>query len=189
IWTPQTDKRCSRGEAELYCSPRVYASVPQRLYHNLGNGKFEDVTDKTGFGAALGKGMGIGIADFNNDGWMDVFIANDTERNFLFLNQGNGTFKEAGLQYGVAYNENGTAVSAMGADAKDFDNDGWVDVFYNDLMGQIWALFQNRHGRYFRYISPAVKMVRLSESRSGWSNGFVDYNNDGWKDLFSANGD
>ena len=133
--------------------------------------------------------MGIAIADFNNDGWMDVFIANDTERNFLFLNQGNGTFKEVGLLYGVAYNENGATVSAMGADAKDYDNDGWVDIFYNNLMGQIWALFHNQRGKYFRYVSPAVKMVQLSESCSGWSNGFIDYNNDGWKDLFSANGD
>jgi hypothetical protein len=188
-WTPEKDRRCQREGLDVYCSPRTYVSVPQRLYHNLGHGRFEDVTEKSGIGAVPGKGMGIAIADFNNDGWMDVFIANDTERNLLFLNQGNGTFKEAGLQYGVAYNENGTTVSAMGADAKDFDNDGWVDVFYNDLMGQIWALFRNQRGKYFGYVSHAVKMVQLSESLSGWSNGFVDYNNDGWKDLFSANGD
>src|SRR5436309_320989 len=93
------------------------------LLRNKGDGTFEDVTAKSGFGAVPGKGMGIAIADFNNDGWMDVLIVNDTERNFLFLNNGNGTFKEAGLQYGVAYNENGTTVSAMGADSKDFDND------------------------------------------------------------------
>ena len=123
--------------------------MPQRLYHNLGDGKFEDVTDKSGFGKAPGKGMGIGIADFNNDGWMDVFIANDTERNFLFLNQGNGTFKEVGLEYGVAYNESGATVSAMGADAKDYDNDGFVDIFYNNLMGQTWGLFRNQRGQVF----------------------------------------
>jgi hypothetical protein len=163
--------------------------VPQRLYHNLGHGKFEDVTEKSGFGAVLEKGMGIAIADFNDDGWMDVFIANDTERNFLFLNQGNGTFKEAGLPYGVAYNDQGPTVSAMGSDAKDYDNDGRVDIFYNNLMGQIWALFHNQRGKYFRYVSPSLNLVPLSESRSGWSDGFIDYNNDGWKDLFSANGD
>src|SRR3989449_6695696 len=189
LWTPQTDKRCSRGDVELYCSPSVYSSVPQRLYHNLGNGKFEDVTDKTGFGSAPGKGMGIGIADFNDDGWLDVFIANDTERNFLFVNQGNGTFKELGLEYGVAYNDDASPVSAMGVDAKDYDNDGWGDVFYNDLMGQIWALFRNQRGRSFPHGSPAAKLVRPSESKSGWSAGFIDYNNDGWKDLYSANGD
>ena len=101
--------------------------------------------------------MGIGIADFNNDGWMDVFIANDTERNFLFLNQGNGTFKEVGLEFGVAYNESGATVSAMGADAKDYDNDGFVDIFYNNLMGQTWGLFRNQRGRSFRYTSPSCE--------------------------------
>ena len=100
--------------------------------------------------------MGIGIADVNGDGWMDVFIANDTERNFLFINQKNGTFKEQGLLLGVAYNDEGTTVSAMGADVKDYDNDGWPDVFYNNLMGQIWGLFRNVAGRSFRYESPGL---------------------------------
>ena len=189
VWTPEIDKRCSRGDVEIYCSPMTYPSVPNRLYHNLGNGKFEDVTERSGFGKAHGKGMGICVADFNGDGWMDVFIANDTEPNFLYLNQGNGTFKEVGLLYGVAYNDSGSTVSAMGCDAKDYDNDGWVDVFYNNLMGQVWGLFRNQRGKSFRYVSPAVKMVQMSESRSGWSDGFIDYDNDGWKDLFSANGD
>ena len=189
LWTPETDIRCGRENIESYCNPRRYVSVPHRLYHNLGNGKFEDVTEKSGIGKELGKGMGIGIADFNHDGWMDVFVANDTERNFLFLNQGNGTFKEVGLQYGVGYNEDGSTVSAMGADVKDFDNDGWVDIFYNNLIGQIWALFRNQQGHSFRYVSARSQIARLSESMAGWSNGFIDYNNDGWKDLYSANGD
>jgi hypothetical protein len=133
--------------------------------------------------------MGIGIADFNDDGWMDVFIANDTEPNFLYLNQGNGTFKEVGMLYGVAYNDEGATVSAMGCDVKDYDNDGWVDVFYNNLAGQIWALFRNQRGKMLWYVSPATKILLLSGLRSGWSNGFIDYNNDGWKDLYSSNGD
>jgi hypothetical protein len=189
LWTPETDRRCYRGSVEMYCSPTAYPSVSHRLYHNLGNGKFEDVTEKSGFGKALGKGMGICIADFNNDGWMDVFIANDTEPNFLYLNQGNGTFKEVGLPYGVAYDDTGSTVSSMGCDAKDYDNDGWVDIFYNNLMGQSWGLFRNEGGRFFQYMSPATKIVQLSEGYSGWSNGFIDYDNDGWKDLYSANGD
>jgi enediyne biosynthesis protein E4 len=189
LWTPETDQRCTNGPVEVYCHPKIYVRVPHRLYHNLGGGRFEDVTEKSGFSKSLGKGMGIGIADFNDDGWMDVFVANDTEPNFLYLNQGNGTFKEVGLLYGVAYNDMGTTVSAMGCDVKDYDNDGWVDVFYNNLMRQIWALFRNQRGKSFQYVSPATKILIMSGSRSGWSNGFIDYNNDGWKDLFSANGD
>jgi len=189
VWTPETDIRCGRDNIESYCNPRRYVSVSDRLYHNLGNGKFADVTDQSGIGKELGKGMGIGIADFNQDGWLDVFVANDTERNFLFLNQGNGTFKEAGLQYGVAYNEDGRTVSAMGSDAKDYDNDGWVDIFYNNLIGQIWGLFRNQKGRAFQYVSNPSQIARWSESLAGWSAGFIDYNNDGWKDLYSANGD
>jgi hypothetical protein len=189
VWTPETDIRCGRDNIDSYCNPRRYVSVSDRLYHNLGNGKFADVTEQTGIGKELGKGMGIGIADFNQDGWLDVFVANDTERNFLFLNQGNGTFNEVGLQYGVAYNEDGRTVSAMGSDVKDYDNDGWVDIFYNNLIGQIWALFHNQQGRAFHYVSNPSQVARLSESMAGWSAGFIDYNNDGWKDLYSANGD
>jgi hypothetical protein len=133
--------------------------------------------------------MGIAIADFNGDGWMDVFIANDTVPNLLFVNQRNGKFAESALKFGVAYNDSGATVSAMGADAKDYDNDGIVDIFYNNLMGQIWALFRNHDGKYFRYVSPVSKLTQLSAPYSGWSGGFIDYNNDGWKDLFSANGD
>jgi hypothetical protein len=188
-WTAAKDVRCTADETEFYCHPRTYPSVPHRLYHNLGRGKFQDVTEKSGFAASPGKGMGIGIADFNNDGWMDVFIANDTERNFLFLNQKDGTFSEDGLLYGVAYNDSGSTVSAMGADVKDYDNDGFVDILYNNLMGQIWGLFRNINGTMFRYVSPGTQVAKLSYGFSGWSTGFIDYNNDGWKDLYSSNGD
>jgi hypothetical protein len=190
LWTPETDRRCVRTDGvDFYCHPKTYPAVPHRLYRNLGGGKFQDVTESSGIARVGGKGMGIGIADFNGDGWMDVFIANDTERNFLYINQKDGTFKEQGLLLGVAYNDDGATVSAMGADVKDYDNDGWPDVFYNNLMGQIGGLFRNVAGRSFRYTSPAARMVSLSERYSGWSAGFIDYNNDGWKDLFSANGD
>ncbi len=189
LWTPDDDRRCSVGTVEAYCHPQTYPPVPHRLYHNLGGGRFEDVTDKSGLGKLPGKGMGIGIADFNDDGWMDIFIANDTEPNFLFMNQGNGMFKEVGLESGVAYNDMGATVSAMGADAKDFDNDGFVDIFYNNLMGQTWALFRNHGGKSFRYSSRSAKILQLSEHLSGWSNGFIDYDNDGWKDIYSSNGD
>jgi hypothetical protein len=187
LWTPQTDIQCTMGDKEYYCDPRRYQSVPPRLYHNLGHGKFEDVTEKSGLAKSPGKGMGISIADFNNDGWPDVFIANDTEPNSLFINQGNGTFEEKGLELGVAYNDSAHAGSSMGSDAKDYDNDGNVDIFYNNLMGQVWQLLRNR-GNLFTF-PYASKIQTLSLPFSGWSNGFIDYNNDGWKDIYSANGD
>jgi hypothetical protein len=188
LWSPETDRRCSAAGVEYYCDPRFYPAVVNRVYHNLGHGKFEDVTEKSGFGQARGKGMGISIADFNDDGYQDVFIANDTEPNFLFINKGNGTFEEQGLPLGVAYDETAKAVSSMGSDANDYDNDGRVDIFYNNLRGQIWALFRNR-GDYFEYVSPQTKLREISEHLPGWSAGFIDYDNDGWLDIYSANGD
>ena len=189
-WTPQTDKECFKDATrQEYCSPTVYKSIESRLYRNLGHGRFEDVTEASGIGKSLGKGMGISIADFTGNGLMDIFIANDTEPNFLFVNQGNGTFKESGLEYGVAYNEEGNPVSSMGSDAKDFDNDGWVDIIYNDLAGQIFGIFKNDGGKSFSDATWSSKLGPLTRNLSGWSMGFIDYNNDGWKDVYSANGD
>ena len=187
-WTPDTDRRCSVAGVEYYCSPTFYPRAQHRLYHNLGHGRFEDVTEKSGIGSAPGKGMGISIADFNNDGYQDVFIANDTEPNSLFINKGDGTFEEQGLQLGVAYNDDARPVSSMGSDAGDYDNDGRVDIFTNNLMGQIWQLYRNR-GPFFRYVPGQMKIQQLSQQLSGWSNAFIDYENDGWFDLYSANGD
>ncbi|MEI9975974.1 MAG: VCBS repeat-containing protein [Ignavibacteriota bacterium] len=131
--------------------------------------------------------MGISIADFNNDGWPDIFIANDTEPNSLFLNRKNGTFEEQGLERGVAFNDSGHTGSSMGSDAKDFDNDGNVDIFYNNLAvrcGICCATTANCSNTRF---SPKCKTLSLPFA--GWSNGFIDYNNDGWKDIYSSNGD
>jgi len=188
-WNPAADIVCPTPEGEIYCYPGRYPSVSHTLYHNLGNGKFEDVTERSGFGAAKGKGMGIAIADFDDNGFSDVFIANDTEPNFLFMNRGDGTFEESSWAWGVAYDEQGAVVSGMGADSRDFDNDGRPDVFYNNLQSQIWALFQNEGGTHFRYVSPRAGIARLSRRFSGWSNNFIDYDNDGWKDVYSSNGD
>jgi len=188
-WTPRTDKVCAVNGHEYYCHPKIYGDVCHRLYHNLGRGHFKDVTESAGFAGELGKGMGIAIADFNGDGWPDVFIANDAVRNFHFINQGNGTFKESGFAWGVAYDEIGNAGSSMGVDAKDYDNDGWPDIFYNNIKGQIWGLFHNGAAKSLDYVSGVTHVSRLSAASTGWSNGFVDYNNDGWKDMYSANGD
>jgi hypothetical protein len=190
VWTPQADKTCRMDEKhEEYCSPTVYKSVASNLYRNLGNGRFEDVTEASGIGKALGKGMGISVADFNGDGWMDIFVANDTEPNFLFINQHDGTFKESGLEFGVAYNSQGDTVSGMGCDAADFDNDGWIDIVYNDLSGQVFGLMKNESGKAFTDATWTSKLGTLTRSLSGWSVGFVDFDNDGWKDIYSANGD
>jgi hypothetical protein len=189
-WTPQTDKQCFKDAArEVYCSPTIYKSIESRLYRNLGHGRFQDVTEASAIGKALGKGMGISIADFTGDGLMDIFIANDTEPNLLFINQGNGTFKESGLEYGVAYNEEGRSVSGMGSDAKDFDNDGWVDIIYNDLAGEVFGILRNEGGKSFSEATWSTRLGPLTRKLSGWSMGFIDYNNDGWKDVYSANGD
>ena len=189
-WDPHSDKPCYMGDGtEFYCNPRGVVSVANSLYHNLGGGKFQDVSREAGFTSALGKGMGLGIADFNSDGRPDVFVVNDTVQNFLYLNQGDGTFREVSLMFGVAYNTSAAEVSGMGADAKDFNNDGLVDIFYNDLKNQIHGLFQNLGGRYFEYASPRTQVAKLSRKFSGWGSGFIDFDNDGWKDLYSANGD
>jgi enediyne biosynthesis protein E4 len=188
-WSPQVDRRCPTAEGEIYCYPGLYKSVPHSLHRNLGGGKFEDVSVKSGFSKWPGKGMGIAIADFDDNGFMDVFVANDTEPNFLYMNQGDGTFEEESWAWGIAYDEQGAVVSGMGADSRDIDNDGWPDVFYNNLQSQIWALFRNEGGKHFRYASPRSGIARLSRRFSGWSNNIFDYDNDGWKDIFSANGD
>ncbi len=189
-WNPQTDKACQMPDGRtFYCNPQTVVSVPHDLYHNLGGGKFENVTRESGFSKALGKGMGVGIADFNGDGWLDVFVANDTVQNFLYLNEGDGTFDEASLFLGVAYNTEASRVSGMGCDVNDFNNDGWTDIFYNNLQNQIHALFENQEGQFFDYVSPRTNVASLSRFFSGWSNGFIDFDNDGWKDIYSANGD
>ncbi|HYN05668.1 MAG TPA: CRTAC1 family protein [Vicinamibacteria bacterium] len=189
-WSPQTDLVCTfEGQGESYCAPTRYESVAHSLYRNLGDGRFEDVSQRSGFAAARnGKGMGIAIADFDDDGWMDVFVSNDTEPNFLYMNRGDGTFAQDAAVWNIDYNDQGNTVSGMGADAKDYDNDGRVDVFSNNLMRQVWGLFRNE-GKRFAYASPATRVMGLSHRFSGWSNGFIDYDNDGWKDIYSANGD
>ena len=151
-------QRPNAGRA-LQLQPPPDSSVsPNQLFHNLGGGKFEDVSAAAGFAGVRGKGMGISIVDVNGDGFEDVLVVNDTERNFLFMNQGNGTFKEQGFVYGVAFNDDGITVNGMGSDAKDFDNDGFPDFFFNDLATQVFGLFHNEAGRSFRYVSPELRV-------------------------------
>jgi enediyne biosynthesis protein E4 len=189
FWNPTLDVRCPGPDGDIYCYPGKYKSVSHSLYRNLGHGKFQDVSAAAGFHTVAGKGMGIALADFDGNGWTDVFVANDTEPNFLYMNKGDGTFSEESWTWGVAYDEQAAIVSGMGADARDYNNDGWPDVFYNNLQSQIWALFENDGGARFTYAAARSGIARLSRRFSGWSNAFVDYDNDGWKDIYSANGD
>jgi len=189
LWSAASDRGCVREDGvDFYCHPKTYPAVPHRLYRNLGGGRFADVTEASGFAKTKGKGMGIAIADVNADGRPDIFIANDTEPNFLYVNRGDGAFAERGLAMGVAYDDAGATVSAMGADARDYDNDGRPDFFYNNLVNQVWGLFRNL-GRTFRYTALTTGLAVISTQYSGWSAGFLDFNNDGWRDLYSANGD
>jgi hypothetical protein len=189
FWSPQIDRRCPTSDGEIYCYPGLYKSVPHSLHRNLGNGKFEDVSEKSGFGRWAGKGMGIAIADFDDNGWPDVFVANDTEPNYLFHNQGDGTFEEIGFVAGVAYPEVGRPLSGMGADARDIDDDGRIDIFHTALSSETMPVFRNQGKNTFLEVTARSGVSSISLSRAGWSCGIVDLNNDGHKDLFVAGGD
>ena len=133
-----------------YCHPNNYKGLPNSLFHNNGDGTFTDVSKASRHPqAASGKGMGLGVADFDGDGWPDLFVANDTEPNYLFHNQGNGTFEEIGFMAGVAYPEAGRALSGMGADARDVDDDGRPDIFHTALSSETMPLFRNQGNNTF----------------------------------------
>jgi len=188
-WDFNKDPYCSNfhGGPRSYCHPSAFAGQPNMLFHNNHDGTFTNVSIPSGIGIYTGKGMGVAFADYDNDGYPDVFVANDTARNFLFHNDGNGTFSEVGLQKGVAYNGDGAALSNMGADFRDIDNDGWPDLFVTALSNEAFSYFHNEGGRFFQDDSPLTALSRLSILMGGWGNGIYDMNNDGWKDLVSVN--
>jgi hypothetical protein len=188
VWDPATEPICSRPEAPDYCHPDGYKGLPDSLFRNNGDGTFTDVSAATGFRAIVGKGMGIGLADFDDDGWPDLFVSNDNWPAFLFHNLKGQRFEEVALAAGVAYTEIGTEISGMGADARDFDNDGRVDIFQTALDGETMPLFRNRGGMTFEDWTGHAGLVAPTLANTGWSNGIVDFNNDGWKDLFVAGG-
>jgi enediyne biosynthesis protein E4 len=189
VWDPVREPFCGdeRPGGRSYCHPRMYAPLPNRLFHNNGDGTFTDVSTKSGIGAFRGKGMGAAAADFDGDGRVDVFIGNDTEPNFLFRNKGDGTFEEVAEKMSVAFNQFGGSVSSMGADFRDIDNDGRPDLFITDLSNEGWLLFHNAL-KWFDDVSDQAHLTVASLPFGGWSNAIVDLNNDSWKDLFSANG-
>jgi hypothetical protein len=188
VWDPKTEPLCNRSEAPDYCHPDGYQGLPNSLFHNNGDGTFTDVSVASGIRAHIGKGMGLGVADFDDDGWPDVFVSNDNWRAVLFHNQAGRRFEEIGLMAGVAYTERGNKISGMGADARDFDNDGRPDIFQTALDGETMPLFRNLGGLTFDDRTNAAGLVVPTLANTGWSNGIVDFNNDGWKDLFVAGG-
>jgi len=190
-WTPDFDRYCGERDRNLrvYCHPKYFEGLPNTLYRNRRDGTFEDVTAKAGIAAHIGRGMSVVFADYDNDGLMDIFVTNDNMPNFLFRNQGDGTFKEVALEAGVALTNNGLPVASMGADFRDYDNDGLPDLNITALAGETFPLFKNLGKGLFQDATHQSRLATLTTTRSGWSNGFFDFNNDGWKDLFTANSD
>jgi enediyne biosynthesis protein E4 len=177
------------GEEKVldYPSPLAYPGAPSHLYRNNRDGTFRDVTQEAGFFRPDGKGMGCACIDLNGDRRPDIFVANDTLENYLFLNQGNGTFREAGLETGVAYDDGGIPEASMGVDVADFDRDGLMDLIVPCLRKQIFTLYRNR-GEYFEDVSYPAGLARATSDKTGFSVNFLDYDNDGDLDLFFTNG-
>src|SRR6266849_4204208 len=169
--------------------PDIYVTGVNRntLYHNNGDGKLTDVTAATGIAEHIGKGMGVAIADYNADGWMDIFVANDKERNFLFKNRGGKGFDEVGVESFVAFTEDGIPVSSMGVDFRDWINDGKPSLFVTALGRETFPLFRNEGTGSFSVDTYKAGIGFPSLKMSGWGNGIYDFDNDGFKDLFTAN--
>lgn len=185
-WDAAREPRC--GEIRQYCHPREFGPLANVLYRNLGGGRFADVSVESGIAAHKGKGMGVAVGDYDGDNRLDIFVANDTVPNFLFHNQGKGRFEETAARAGVAYNENGAPVSSMGAEFRDYDNDGREDLWVTALSNETFPLFHNTGEATFEDVTLASGIAKASLAWSGWSNAIADFNNDGWRDLFAANG-
>jgi enediyne biosynthesis protein E4 len=186
-WDIKKETKCAFAGAFDYCSPKLYQGQPNQLFLNRGDGTFEDVSEKWGLRAHVGKGMAVGVADYDLDGRPDLFITNDTSYNFLFHNTGQN-FEEVGFQAGVALVEDGGFVSGMGLDFRDYNNDGYPDIVFVALNDQTFPLFLNQGGKSFEEVTHATGLRKLSLSMSGYGAGFFDFDNDGWKDLFVSRG-
>ncbi len=169
-----------------YCIPRVFKPRPSFLFHNEGNGKFSDVSKSSGIANSPGKSFGAVATDVNNDGLMDLFVANDTMANFLFINKGGGKFEESGLSAGVGYSDSGSPRSGMGVDAADFDGDGWQDLFVANIDQELFSLYHNE--KDLTFADQPGEIAQATRLLSGWGLKFFDYDNDGDPDLFLANG-
>ena len=177
------DIYCGRREGpRSYCHPDRFAPESVLLFHNDGNGKFTEVSHQAGIDKPA-KGLGLAIADYDHDGWPDVLLANDSIPQYLFHNRGNGTFEEIGLTSGAGLDGNGRSFAGMGVDFADYDNDGWPDIIITDLANQRYALYNNLKDGTFDYTTPVSGLAPISLRHSGWGVRFLDYDNDGWKDV------
>lgn len=178
----------SPAQQRYYCAPRIFRPTPSHLYRNEGGGKFTDVSQEVGISDHLGKGFGIVVTDVNNDGYMDLFQANDMVPNFLFVNHQGKSFEEVGLPAGVGYSLSGQARSGMGVDAADFNGDGWQDLFVSNIDQELFSIYENNGDLTFDDLSLKTGVARVTRLLSGWGLKFFDYDNDGLIDLINANG-
>ncbi len=188
-WSFAGNVRCAdAANRRHYCHPLVFHGTTSVLYHNNGDGTFTDVSAKAGISRMIGRGLGVAFADYDHDGWTDIYVANDSMQSFLFRNNGNGTFTEKGIAAGVGYDEDGNAFAGMGVDFADYNNDGLPDLVVTDLSSQKYMLFENAGDGTFTAQTESSGLARASMTFTGWGAKWVDFDNDGWKDLFVAQG-
>jgi hypothetical protein len=188
-WTPETDLYCTLdGKSKSYCTPESYKGTSVRLWHNRGNGTFEDVTQKGGLGDPTSKTLGIAVLDYDNDGWPDLLFSNDTQPNKLYRNNGNGTFAEKAVVAGIAFSEDGVARAGMGVDAADYDHSGFPSLLITNFANQMLSLYHNEGKGLFVDEAPRSEIGRASLLTLGFGCFFFDYDLDGWPDVLVANG-
>jgi len=187
-WDPKTETRCGTEEHQGYCDPSAYRGTPDQVFRNNHDGTFTDITASSGFADQIGKGMGVAVADYDGDGLPDIFVANDSVPNFLFHNLGHGKFEEVALLAGVALNDEGRAVASMGVDFRDYDNDGRPDLVFTALANDTYPLFRNTGtAPAFEDVTASSGLAIATRALTGWGIGFFDFDNDGFKDIFTAN--
>src|SRR5215469_10906654 len=186
-WDTRHSKTCG-GDWRTYCPPEEFPATTSILYHNRGDGTFEDVSQKSGIASKKGRALGVAFADYDGDGFTDIFVANDGMQQFLFHNNGNGTFNERALEAGAGLSEDGRRLSGMGVVFQDYDNDGRPDIIVTELPREIYGVYHNEGNGLFTYRSLEAGLGVLSSGSSGWGVGLEDFDNDGWKDLFVAQG-
>jgi enediyne biosynthesis protein E4 len=186
-WDTRHSKVCN-GDYRTYCPPEVFPATTNLLYHNNGNGTFSDVSASSGIGRIKGRSLGVAFNDYDGDGHTDIFVANDGMQQFLFHNNGDGTFTERALDAGVAFTDDGSPYAGMGVDFRDYDNDGRPDLIVTNLAKQTYALYHNEGNGSFSYRSLETGIGTLSAASSGWGVRFEDFDNDGKKDLIVAQG-